>query len=150
MVTKTTKAKEIKREWHLIDAKDKVLGRLATKIAQLLMGKNKPYFTHHLDCGDYVVVINAKEVKVTGKKEKQKIYYRHSGYPGALKETPLWMLREKHPERIIINAVSGMLPKNKLRKDRLARLRVQPGEEHPYGDKLGTTETTERSGKHGK
>ena len=138
MVTKTTKAKEIKREWHLIDAKDKVLGRLATKIAQLLMGKNKPYFTHHLDCGDYVVVINAKEVKVTGKKEKQKIYYHHSGYPGGLKETPLWMLREKHPERIIINAVSGMLPKNKLRAGRLTRLKVQPGGEHPYKDKFKT------------
>ena len=136
MKTRSPKAKEIKREWHLIDAKDKVLGRLATQIAQLLMGKNKPYFTRHLDCGDYVVVINAKEVKVTGKKEKQKIYYRHSGYPGGLKETPLWMLREKHPERIIINAVSGMLPKNKLKKGMLARLKVQPGREHPYQDKI--------------
>lgn len=137
--TKPTKAKEIKREWHLVDAKDQVLGRLATQIAQLLMGKNKPYFTRHLDCGDYVVVINAKEVKVTGKKEKQKIYYRHSGYPGGLKETPLWMLREKHPERIIINAVFGMLPKNKLRKGMLVRLKVQPGGEHPYQDKFKKT-----------
>lgn len=136
--TKPTKAKEIKRKWHLIDAKDQVLGRLATQIAQLLMGKNKPYFTRHLDCGDFVVVINAKEVRVTGRKEKQKIYYRHSGYPGALKETPLWMLREKHPERIIINAVSGMLPKNKLRKGMLARLKVQPGGENPYKDKFRT------------
>ena len=136
MKTYSPKAKEIKRKWHLIDAKDKILGRLATQIAQLLMGKSKPYFTRHLDCGDYVVVINAKEVKVTGKKEKQKIYYRHSGYPGGLKETPLWMLREKHPERIIIHAVSGMLPKNKLRARMLTRLKVQPEEEHPYEDKF--------------
>jgi len=136
MKTYSPKAKEIKREWHLIDAKDKILGRLATQIAQLLMGKSKPYFTRHLDCGDYVVVINAKEVKVTGKKEKQKIYYRHSGYPGGLKETPLWMLREKHPERIIIHAVSGMLPKNKLRARVLTRLKVQAEEEHPYQDKF--------------
>jgi len=136
MKTHSPKAKEIKREWHLIDAQDKILGRLATQIAQLLMGKNKPYFARHLDCGDYVVVINAKEVKVTGKKEKQKIYYHHSGYPGGLKETPLWMLREKHPERIIIHAVSGMLPKNKLRARMLERLKVQVGEEHPYEDKF--------------
>jgi len=136
MKTHSPKAKEIKREWHLIDAQDKILGRLATQIAQLLMGKNKPYFARHLDCGDYVVVINAKEVKVSGKKEKQKIYYHHSGYPGGLKETPLWMLREKHPERIIIHAVSGMLPKNKLRARMLERLKVQVGEEHPYEDKF--------------
>ena len=138
MKTHSPKAKEIKREWHLIDAQDKILGRLATQIAQLLMGKNKPYFARHLDCGDYVVVINAKEVKVTGKKEKQKIYYHHSGYPGGLKETPLWMLREKHPERIIIHAVSGMLPKNKLRARMLERLKVQVEEEHPYEDKFKT------------
>ena len=136
MKTHSPKAKEIKREWHLIDAQDKILGRLATQIAQLLMGKNKPYFARHLDCGDYVVVVNAKEVKVTGKKEKQKIYYHHSGYPGGLKETPLWMLREKHPERIIIHAVSGMLPKNKLRARMLERLKVQVEEEHPYEDKF--------------
>ncbi len=138
MKTYSPKAKEIKREWHLIDAKDKILGRLATQIAQLLMGKNKPYFTRYLDCGDYVVVINAKEVKVTGKKEKQKIYYHHSGYPGGLKETPLWMLREKFPERIITKAVSGMLPKNKLRANMLGRLKVQPRKEHPYEDKFKT------------
>ena len=138
MKTHSPKAKEIKREWHLIDAQVKILGRLATQIAQLLMGKNKPYFTRHLDCGDYVVVVNAKEVKVTGKKEKQKIYYHHSGYPGGLKETPLWMLREKHPERIIIHAVSGMLPKNKLRARMLERLKVQVEEEHPYEDKFKT------------
>jgi large subunit ribosomal protein L13 len=136
MKTHSLKAKEIKREWHLIDAKDKILGRLASQIAQLLMGKHKPYFTRHLDCGDFVVVINAKEVKVTGKKEKQKIYYRHSGYPGALKETPLWRLREKFPERIITKAVEGMLPKNRLKDEMLVRLKVQAGEDHPYGDKF--------------
>lgn len=136
MKTHSLKAKEIKRDWHLIDAKDKVLGRLASQIAQLLMGKHKPYFTRHLDCGDFVVVINAKEVKVTGRKERQKIYYRHSGYPGALKETPLWQMREKHPERVIIKAVTGMLPKNKLKDQMLVRLKVVAGGEHPYGDKF--------------
>lgn len=134
--TKATKAKEIKRDWHLIDAKDKILGRLSTQIAQLLMGKNKPYFTRHLDCGDNVVVINAQEVKVTGKKEEQKIYYRHSGYPGGLKEVSLSRLRAEHPERIIIQAVSGMLPNNKLRARMLTRLMVYPRGEHPYGSKF--------------
>jgi large subunit ribosomal protein L13 len=136
MKTHSLKAKEIKREWHLIDAKDKVLGRLASQIAQLLMGKHKPYFARHLDCGDFVVVINAKEVKVTGKKEKQKIYYRHSGYPGALKETTLGQMRKKYPERIIIKAVEGMLPKNRLKDEMLTRLKVQAGEDHPYQSKF--------------
>ena len=134
--TKATKAKEIKRDWHLLDAKEKILGRLSTQIAQLLMGKNKPYFTRHLDCGDHVVVINAQEVKVTGKKEEQKIYYRHSGYPGGMKETPLSRLRAEHPERIIIEAVSGMLPNNKLKAKMLTRLHVYPGGENPHQDKF--------------
>jgi len=134
--TKVTKAKEIKRDWHLLDAKEKILGRLATQIAPLLMGKDKPYFTRHLDCGDYVVVINAQEVRVTGKKEEQKIYYRHSGYPGGLKAISLSKLRAEHPERIIIEAVSGMLPNNKLKAKMLTRLYVYPGGENPHQDKF--------------
>lgn len=134
--TKVTKAKEIKRDWHLIDAKDKILGRLSTQIAPLLMGKDKPYFTRHLDCGDYVVVINAQEVKVTGKKEEQKIYYRHSGYPGGLKAISLSKLRAEHPERIIVEAVSSMLPNNKLKAKMLTRLYVYPGGENPHQDKF--------------
>ena len=107
--TVATKASDIKREWHLIDVKDKTLGRIASEIAQLLMGKGKAYFVRNLDCGDYVVVINAKEVKTTGKKEEQKKYYRHSGYPGGFKVESLRELRERKPEEIIIHAVKGML-----------------------------------------
>lgn len=134
--TRPTKKGQIKRKWHLFDVEDKILGRVATQIAFLLRGKGKPYFIPHLDCGDYVVVINAKEVKVTGKKEKQKIYTRYSGYPGGLKKETLKHLRQKSPEKIIRQAVSGMLPKNKLRKRWLARLFVSVDDKHPYGDKV--------------
>jgi large subunit ribosomal protein L13 len=127
-----TKKSEIKRDWHLIDAKGKILGRLASEIAQLLMGKKKPYFVPHLDCGDYVVVINASQIKVTGKKEEKKTYTRYTGYPGGLKITTLGKLRKEHPERIIELAVKNMLPKNKLQDLRMARLKVFAGEEHPY------------------
>ncbi len=133
---KSTKQSEIKREWHLIDAKNKILGRMATEIARLLTGKRKPYFVLNLDCGDFVVVVNVKEVKVTGKKEKQKKYYRYTGYPGGLKTESLEELRQRYPEKIIYEAVSGMLPQNKLRKKMLSRLYLFPGEEHPYKDKL--------------
>ncbi|MDP3954795.1 MAG: 50S ribosomal protein L13 [bacterium] len=136
MTTYSTKTQDIKREWHLFDADDKILGRLATELAEVLMGKNKVYFARHLDIGDFVVVINAKKVKVTGKKEKAKIYYHHSGYPGGLKETPLGKMRQEHPERIIEHAVSGMLPKNKLRDKMMARLKVFAGEEHSFKDKF--------------
>lgn len=136
MRTYSPSIKDIKREWHLVDAKGEILGRLATRIAQLLMGKKKPYFTRNLDCGDYVVVINSAKVAVSGKKEKQKKYYQHSGYPGGLKTTLLEKMRAEHPERIIIHAVSGMLPQNKLKDRMLKRLYVFPGEEHPYEDKF--------------
>lgn len=136
MRTKTTKKSEIKREWHLIDAKDQILGRLAGRIALFLMGKTKPYYVANLDCGDYVVVTNAAKVKVTGKKELQKNYYRHSGYPGGFKQITLGEQRQKDPTKIIEHAISGMLPKNKLRDPRLARLKVFKGEEHDYGDKF--------------
>src|SRR5882672_5684238 len=125
--TQATKANDIKRAWHLIDVKDKTLGRISTEIALLLMGKSKPYFVRNLDCGDYVVIINAKEVKTTGKKEEKKIYYRHSGYPGGFKEESLKSLRERKPESIITHAVKGMLPDNRLQDRMLTRLFVFAG-----------------------
>lgn len=135
---KPTKASQILRKWHLVDAKDKIIGRLASQITVLLLGKNKPYFVNYLDCGDYVVVINAQEIKSTGKKERNKIYTRYSGYPGGLKVTNLEKLRKEHPERIIEFAVKNMLPKNKLRSLRMARLKVYAGTDHPYKDKFKT------------
>lgn len=133
---KATRKEEIKRKWHLIDAKDQILGRLASKITPLLLGKGKPYFVRNLDCGDYVIVINAKEVVLTGKKELKKVYTHYSGYPGGLKRTTVAKMREIHPERIIENAVSNMLPKNKLRALWMGKLHVFANEEHPYVDKL--------------
>ena len=135
-VTQATKASDIKRNWHLIDVKDKTLGRISTEIALLLMGKSKPYFVRNLDCGDYVVVINAKNVKTTGNKEVQKKYYRHSGYPGGFKVASLKEMRERKPESIITHAVKGMLPDNRLQDRMLTRLFVFAGEEHKYQDKL--------------
>lgn len=136
MDTKPTKASDIKRTWHLVDINEQILGRVAVDIAKKLMGKAKPYFVPHLDCGDYVVVINAKNVKVTGKKELNKIYYSHSGYPGGLKSEVLTKLRERKPEEIILKAVKGMLPKNKLRASMLKRLLIFAGEEHTFKDKF--------------
>ena len=135
-ITKPTRASDIKRDWYLIDAKDKVLGRIATEIANLLMGKKKPYFVRNLDCGDYVVVIHAEKVHVSGKKEEQKIYKRFSGYPAGLRKVPLKEMRERKPTYIIQHAASGMLPKNRLHDRMLKRLYVFPGEEHPYGNKI--------------
>ncbi len=132
----STKASEIKRNWHLVDVKDKVLGRVTSEISGLLIGKSKPYYVSYLDCGDYVVVINAAKVKTTGRKEVQKKYYAYSGYPGGLKTTLLKDLRKTHPERIIEFAVKNMLPKNKLQNLMMRRLKVFAGEEHPYNDKL--------------
>lgn len=127
---------KVERKWHLIDAEDQILGRMATKIARLLSGKDKVEYIPYLDVGDNVVVINAKEVAVTGKKERQKIYYRHSGYPGGLRAETLRELRERRPEEIIRRAVKGMLPKNKLQKSMLKRLHIFAGEEHPFGGKF--------------
>ena len=134
--TTATKANDIKREWHLIDVKDQTLGRVSSKIAQLLMGKGKPYFVRNLDCGDYVVIVNAKNVKVTGRKEVQKRYNRHSGYPGGFKSETLKELRIRKPEEIITHAVKGMLPDNRLQDRMLARLFVFSGEEHTYQDRF--------------
>ena len=135
-LTRPTTTGDIKRDWHLIDVQDKILGRTATEIAKLLMGKGKPYFSKNLDCGDYVVVTNAKEVRVTGKKETDKVYTRYSGYPSGLRKITVKELREKKPEEIITHAVSGMLPKNKLRASMLKRLYVFSGNEHKFTDKL--------------
>ena len=130
--TYSQKPSEISREWYLVDASELPLGRLSTIIAKLLVGKSKPTYTPHMDAGDYVVVINAKQVPVTGDKERQKIYYHHSGFPGGIKDARLEEVREKFPERIIESAVKGMLPKNKLQADRMNRLRVFAGSEHTH------------------
>ncbi len=131
-----TKKAEIERKWHLIDAKGQILGRLATRIALLLMGKNKPCFVRNLDCGDQVVVINAKEVVLTGRKETQKAYYSYSGYPGGLHKKTVSQVRALFPERLIERAVANMLPKNKLRPLWLKKLHVFAGAEHQYADKF--------------
>ncbi|KAJ1842993.1 54S ribosomal protein L23, mitochondrial [Coemansia sp. RSA 2703] len=120
------------RVWHLVDARGQVLGRLGTQIAQTLMGKHKPIYDPSSDCGDYVVVINAKHIAVTGRKREQKLYRHHTQFPGGLKEITFERLQEKDSEKIIEKAVSGMLPKNKLRKVRLERLMIFPEGEHPY------------------
>ena len=132
MKTYSQKAKEIKREWYIIDASTMPLGKLAVVIADKLMGKSKVTYTPHIDNGDYVVVINAKNVVVTGNKLETKKYYRHSGYPGGLKELKMEEVLEKEPARVIREAVRGMLPKNKLAAERLKRLRVFEGSEHAH------------------
>ncbi len=132
MKTYSTKASEIKRQWHVIDASDKVLGRLATQVASLLMGKHKPIFTPNLDTGDNVVVINAVKVRVTGNKTKQKVYYRHSGYSGGLKSITLERMMQTNPTRVIEYAVKGMLPHNRLGASMLKKLRVYTGDTHPH------------------
>lgn len=130
--TFSQKPADVTRRWILIDAKDAPLGRLATEISKYLIGKYKPTYTPHVDGGDYVVVINAAEVPVTGAKETDKVYYRHTGFPGGIKDARLEEVREKFPERIIENAVKGMLPKNKLSTGRMARLKVFTGAEHAH------------------
>jgi len=130
--TYSVKASEIKREWHVLDAADQVLGRLATRVARLLMGKHKPIFTRNLDTGDYVVVINADKVRVTGNKAKQKVYYRHSGYPGGLKTISYDKLMETDPTRVIEHAVKGMVPHTRLGANMMKKLRVYVGDTHPH------------------
>lgn len=134
--TKSIKEKEIKRNWQLIDLKGKVLGRIAPEIARFLQGKHKVNYVSYLDMGDYVVAINAKDVVLTGKKAQVKEYTSYSGYPGGLKKTTFTDLMKKNPAGIIKQAVSGMLPKNKLREPRLKRLYVFPEAKHPYEDRF--------------
>lgn len=123
---------DVQRAWHLIDAKDYVLGDLAGKLSTILMGKDKPTYTPHNDGGDYIVLINASQIKVTGSKVQNKIYARHSNFPGGYKEENFADLLARYPEKIILNAVKGMLPANRLRDDRLARLKIFAGSEHTY------------------
>jgi large subunit ribosomal protein L13 len=134
--TKPTTAKDIVRKWHLIDVKGKVLGRAAVEIAHELMGKGKSYFVRNLDCGDYVVVVNAAHIDVTGNKKTEKTYYRHSGYPSGLKGESLKDLLVRRPDEAVIRAVKGMLPQNKLKATMLKRLFVFANETHTYEDKL--------------
>jgi large subunit ribosomal protein L13 len=142
MKTYSTKAKDIEREWQVIDAADKTLGSVATQTARLLMGKHKPIYAPYIDTGDYVVVVNAARVRVTGKKAEQKMYYRHSGYPGGLRSSSFKELFSKDPGRVIEIAVKGMLPHNRLGRDMFRKLRVYPGNEHPHQAQT----TTRRAG----
>lgn len=135
-LTQPTNLKDIKREWYLIDVSGKILGRESSYISQILMGKDKPYFVPHLDCGDYVVVINASKVEVSGKKQMQKIYMRYSGYPSGLKKKTFREVLKEDPKRIIKEAVAGMLPNNKLKASMLKRLFIFADENHPYKDKF--------------
>ena len=132
MKTKSYKNTDLEKKWLLLDASDKTLGRLSTKVAFILMGKDKAQYTPNSDLGDYVVIINAEKIKITGNKETQKNYYRHTGYPGGLKSTTFLDMIEKKPEEIIFKAVQGMLPKNKLSKTMISKLKVYEGENHPH------------------
>ncbi len=132
MRTYSTKVSDIERKWHVIDASGKTLGRLATEAAVLLKGKHKPMYTPHLDVGDFVVVVNADKIEVTGKKLTQKIYYRHSNYPGGLKSVSLEKMLETHPTRAVEHAVKGMLPHNRLGAAMFKKLKVYAGAEHPH------------------
>jgi len=130
--TYSPSAQEIDRQWFVVDAGDKVLGRLATEIARILRGKHKPVYTPHLDMGDHVIVINAEKVRVTGKKTEQKVYYRHTGYPGGIRSTPFSRLIQEHPDRVLKKAVWGMLPHNALGRKMLKKLKVYSGSEHRH------------------
>ncbi len=132
MKTLSTKPAEVRRKWYVVDAENKTLGRLSTEIARRLRGKHKPEYTPHVDTGDYIVVVNAAKVRVTGNKEQDKIYYHHTGFIGNLKSISLGKLRDKAPERIIERAVKGMLPKNALGRDMYRKLKVYAGAEHQH------------------
>jgi large subunit ribosomal protein L13 len=130
--TYTVRKGDIKREWFVVDAQGKTLGRLASEITRILRGKHKPIYAPHLDCGDYVIVVNAEKVRVTGKKLDQKFYYRHSGYPGGLKSINLRDQLQRHPTRVLEAAVRGMLPKNRLGRAMIKKLKVYAGGSHPH------------------
>jgi large subunit ribosomal protein L13 len=132
MKTYSAKPKELEQRWYLVDAEGQTLGRLATRIADTLRGKRKPEYTPHVDTGDFVVVVNAEKVAVTGKKLEQKMYYRHSGYPGGLRARPLSDELQRRPTEVIRKAVKGMLPRNRLARQQLTKLKVYAGPEHPH------------------
>ena len=141
MDTTSIRADEINREWFIVDAEGQTLGRLASEIAQIIRGKKKPFYTPHMDMGDFVVVVNAEKVKVTGNKEKDKSYFRHSGFPGGVTQISLQKVRQDFPERMITNAVKGMLPHNRLGRQLLTHLKVYSGTEHPHAAQLPKTIT---------
>jgi large subunit ribosomal protein L13 len=132
MTTVSMREQDVERSWWIIDAENQILGRMATEIARRLRGKHKPEYTPHVDTGDYIIVVNADKVRVTGNKEKGKIYWRHTGYPGGIKGTSVADMRETHPERIIEKAVKGMLPRNPLGRAMYRKLKVYAGAEHPH------------------
>tara|TARA_B100000401_G_scaffold427034_1_gene358207 strand:- start:158 stop:586 length:429 start_codon:yes stop_codon:yes gene_type:complete len=132
MKTTYIKASEIDKKWFIVDATDKTLGRLSSKVAQVLKGKNKPYYTPHMDMGDFVIIINADKVKLTGKKESTKDYFKHTNYPGGAKNISIKILKEKKPEFILMNSIKGMLPHNRLGKKILTHLKVYAGDVHPH------------------
>jgi len=146
MKTYSTKASDIKPAWHVIDASGKTLGRLASEVAVLLKGKHKTIYAPNMNTGDFVVVVNAAEIKVTGRKAELKIYYRHSGYPGGFKSTALAKMMETHPTRVIEHAVKGMLPHNRLGRDMLKRLKVYAGATHPHESQVGKVPAAEEGG----
>ena len=135
-ITKSMRSEDVNHAWHLVDMRGKVLGRTLTQVSTYLIGKHKPDYTAHVDNGDYVVVINAQDLVITGRKAEQKIYTRYSGYPGGLKETNFNALMQKDATKVVKNAVYGMLPKNRLRDKRITRLFVFTGDTHPYTDKF--------------
>lgn len=136
------KKAEVKRSWQVVDAKDRVLGQVASQVATMLMGKHKPTYTPHIDGGDYVIVTNAASVVVTGNKAQGKIYYRYSGFPGGLKQQTFAEVIATHPDRVIEEAVKRMLPANRLRDERMARLKIYAGDQHPHQSQVGGAQTT--------
>lgn len=143
MKTYSIKAGEIDRQWHVIDASGKTLGRLASEVSIKLMGKDKPTFSNHINVGDYVVVINAAKIKVTGNKDKQKMYYSHSNYPGGLRTVSYSDMLKKNPDKIITSAVKGMIPRNRLGRQIMSRLKVYAGDEHPHQAQIGKSDKGE-------
>ncbi|MDE0061523.1 MAG: 50S ribosomal protein L13 [Gammaproteobacteria bacterium] len=132
MKTVSMRAQDVERSWYVVDAENRTLGRLASAVAHRLRGKHKPEYTPHVDTGDYIIVVNAAKVRVTGNKETGKVYHRHSGYPGGIRSTSLNRLRQTHPERIIEKAVKGMLPRNPLGRAMFRKLKVYAGPDHPH------------------
>ena len=132
MKTVSMRAQDVERSWYVVDAENRTLGRLASAVAHRLRGKHKPEYTPHVDTGDYIIVVNAAKVRVTGNKETDKIYHRHSGYPGGIRSTSLNRLRQTHPERILEKAVRGMLPRNPLGRAMFRKLKVYAGPDHPH------------------
>lgn len=145
MKTYSLSSKDVEVRWHVVDAADRTLGRVASEVSHLLRGKYRPTYTPHMDNGDFVVIINAGKVRVTGAKSRQKIYYRHSGYPGGLTETPYLRMQERHPERIVQAAVKGMIPHNRLGRKILRHLKVYAGSEHPHEAQLNAGQGKEES-----